>query len=162
MINCSSGLTRSSWVFTAPRMGSEKTVRERLPLSHGVQKRPPCKSSVGNRTGEFLVREKQKLSTPLKANPACRTGSAVSLLLCLSTLTGVQKQSWGRIKVHKQNQGCQTEAALCAEIVLGVTQCWLSCFSRGKELQGKEMVKAATDGKNGNTSTSWRNLWHSS
>lgn len=65
-------------------MGSDKTVREMLLLSHGVQKRPPCKSSLGNRMGEFIVREKQKLLTALKASPACRMGSTVTLLFCHS------------------------------------------------------------------------------
>lgn len=72
------------------RMRSDKTVRERLPLSHRFQKRAPCKALLENRTGEFLVREKQKLPTALKA--ACRLGSAVSSV-CLSSLTGVQKQN---------------------------------------------------------------------
>lgn len=127
--------------------GSEKTS---LQILSGKQdRRVPCQ------------RKTKALHSP--KSQSCLQDGQCSQSPSLSVHTyGVQKQSWGRIKVHKQNQGCQTEADLCAEIVLGVTQCWLSCFSRGKELQGKEVVKAAADGKNGNTSTSWRNLWHSS
>lgn len=35
-------ITRYTWLFTAWRTGADKTARKALPLSHEVQKRPPC------------------------------------------------------------------------------------------------------------------------